>query len=95
VKNLEKLLIPKPKKIDAKGNIIRLANGKRRLFTLVCEGADDRISEGAALIKKRIDALSPYSSGEGEYKITLKVDGRDEKLCSSGEFEAYYIETAP
>ena len=95
MKNLEKLLIPKPKKIDAKGNIIRLSDGKRRLFTLVCEGADDRISEGAALIKKRIDALTPYSSGEGKYKITLKVDERDEKLCGSGEFEAYYIETAP
>ena len=90
--NLEKALIPKPKKILAKGKFVKLTSFNLPLFEIKRTSDAPRAEEGEKLILAKIKKLVPISEGAGKYEILIKVDGNDERFSDIDSEEAYYVE---
>ncbi|MBE6645550.1 MAG: hypothetical protein E7612_09300 [Ruminococcaceae bacterium] len=92
--NLEKAIIPKPKKIEAKGKTVKLTSFNRPLFEIEEKFDDVRIAEGAKIILKKISSLTPLSKGTDGYKIKISVDPENEYFRDIESEEAYFIDVS-
>ena len=89
--NLEKALIPKPKKIEANGKFVKLTSFNLPLFEIKRTSEDERVIEGEKFILAKMKKLAPISEGAGKYEILIKVDGNDERFSDIDSEEAYYV----
>ena len=92
--NLEKAIIPKPKKIQANGKFVRLTSFNRPQFEIKEEFDDVRIGEGAKIILKKLSSLTPLCEGAGRYEIKISVDPNNESFNGIESDEAYYIDVS-
>ena len=89
--NIEKILIPKPQKIESKGGKIKIASLNGSEYNIKVYGEDVRILEGENIIRNKIYDMSMIEPSESGYKITLKVDASDDNFKDVSKGEAYYI----
>jgi len=90
--NLEKALIPKPRKLTAYGEAVTIAQFNSPAFVIKAEDDDVRIKEGAALIRQKLVDIAAIDTEGGEYVINLTVDATNEKFDGVDKAEAYFIE---
>ncbi len=92
--DLEKRLIPKPQKITAHGVAVKIAEFNAPSFTIEVLGEDVRMTEGAALIRKRLAELAAIDGEGGTYRILIKVDAENEKFKDVDKAEAYFVDVS-
>lgn len=90
--NLEKALIPKPQNLKTYGKAVKIAEFNTPAFTIDAIGEDVRIAEAAALIRAKLFDIATIDTEGGDYKITIKVDAKNEKFAKIDKAEAYFIE---
>ena len=87
--NLDKTLIPRPQRLRAYGEAIKLVSGGIPLCYVDVKGDDPRALEGAQMICARLAC----KQGKGDsYPITVLVDAAHEKFDGIEKNEAYFIE---
>ena len=87
--NLDKILIPRPRRLRTYGETVKLVSGGASRCYVDVKGDDPRIPEGAQMICARLACKQGRGNG---YPITLLVDATHEKFDGIEKNEAYFIE---
>ena len=90
--NLSKILIPKPQKLTSCGKTVKIAEFNTPDFTIEAAAGDVKISEGVKIIREKLFNIAAIDTEGGNYKITVTVDAKNEKLKDIDKAEAYFIE---